>query len=159
MPAVLLSSGTGAPLAPIVSGGEVPPWLEGMLTALERLSAGAPVPGPDNLERTMLRCAADELRGLAAEVGSDCVAGLLLANHLSASEQLARTTDPERATVYALALRGLDKLLAHAGRDETGPGTARAGRAGADGPTPRGSVARLLRRLLCLPVGPTGTSG
>lgn len=130
-----------------------PEWLDGLLAEVERLAAEATDPPLDALEQALLRSAGEELRGLAGQVGPGGVGGLLLAGHLAAAEQVSRAADPARASVYGLALRGLDKLLARAGVEEARAG-GRTGRAGNDVLPLAGVFPRLLRRLLGLPAAP-----
>ena len=141
MPAVLLTDEPPVKTGPHAGSG----WLAELLGELDRLTVDAKGAGPDPLERAMLRCVSDELRAMAGQAGPGMVAVLLLGGHLAGAEQMARPTDPERAGVYALALRGLDKLLTNAGPDDT----ARPARA-SGGPAPQGAVGRVLRRLLGL---------
>jgi hypothetical protein len=116
-------------------------WLSGLLADLERLQAASG--DIDHLERSMLRYAVEELTPVATDLGSPGLAGLLLSGHLASAEALARTEDPPRATVYAIARRGLEKLLHGA---DAIPGHGRV-RPLPDGQAPRGGVARLMRRL------------
>ncbi|MBA4063628.1 MAG: hypothetical protein C0501_07930 [Isosphaera sp.] len=152
MPGVVLTD-AAAP-APTPAAG--PGWLDGLLQDVDRLRAEAGSPGLDPRERTALGCAVDELRGLAGQVGPGCVAGVLLAGYLTQAEHTVKAADPDGAAVYAVALRGLEKVLARLGADD-GRIPGRAGRGAADAAAPRGAVSRLLRRLLGLSGGANGS--
>ena len=132
------------------------PWLDGLLADLSGLMAAHPDANIPPLEVSMLRFVADELRQLSARAGAGEVAVLLLAGHLRAAEGLFRTTDADRATVYTMAHRALEKLLGRIGQDDEGVGNPRYGKAGSS-LAPAGMVGRWLRKLFGASPSANGT--
>lgn len=100
-----------------------PDWVAAFIADLDRVMnvpahRGALRP----VEQVALDYARDEMRSLA-ESNAPAMSPLLLAGYLSVVEQTTAPRDPERACIYRLALRGLDRLLpsalGHAGTDWT----------------------------------------
>lgn len=82
-------------------------WTEGFYAKVAKMVAD---PAVQRLEAYALRAAVEELQA-AVPNHSAMLAATLMASYLALSEQLCRGQDPDRAGMYALALRGLGRLL------------------------------------------------
>src|SRR6185312_1708812 len=122
-------------------------WLEGLLAELASVSSAHTDANVPPLDAAMLQHVAEELRQMSGRAGSDEVAALLLIGYLSAAERLFRPSDSDRATIYSMAHRALEKLLEHKGVGEQGWGHTRGGKP-ANGAAPVGAFGRLIRKLL-----------
>jgi hypothetical protein len=91
-----------------------PRWEEGFYGELARMVAD---PAIQRLEAHALRAAVEELQGGAAE-SRGVLAATLMAGYLALSEQVCRGQDQDRAGMYALALRGLGRLVPESDGEE-----------------------------------------
>lgn len=82
-------------------------WIDGFFAEVAKRVAD---PAVQRLEGHALRAVVEELQAAAAE-DAGMLAATLMASYLAVAEQLCRGQDQDRAGLYALALRGLGRLL------------------------------------------------
>jgi hypothetical protein len=113
-------------------------------------------PSMPRFEARAVVAAIEELQALEAEA-PEGLAVLLLAGYLALAEQVCRAQDAARAAVYALALRGLDRILPELPAGE-GPGWKRGGLGTikADTGAGRNRIGRMLARMIGLKHGAPG---
>jgi hypothetical protein len=115
-PTLLIRPVNGNGSLPAGSAGKAPPtnWVDGFYSELTNLSGNHTLL---RLEAYALRAAVEELQtGGPGEPG--LLAAMLIAGHLALSEQLCRGQDEARAGMYALALRGLGRVLPDEASDD-----------------------------------------
>src|SRR5207237_1101911 len=96
-------------LLPSSSNGKSQPlsWIDGFYAEVAKLAADSAM---QRLEAHALRAVAEELQSAASHHPA-ILAATLIGSYLAMSEQLCRGQDQDRAGMYALALRGLGRLL------------------------------------------------
>jgi hypothetical protein len=107
----LPAAGTGKPRsepAPATAS-----WSDGLFAEAGKLAARPLLP---RLEGRALQAAVEELQAFAQENPS-CLIPLLLGSYLARAEQLYLPEDVQRAGIYGMALRGLERLMPEAEAD------------------------------------------
>jgi len=89
-------------------------WIDGFYAEMAKMASD---PAVLRLEAHALQAAVEELQAAAPE-HPGVLAATLMASYLALSEQLCRGQDQDRAGMYALALRGLGRLLPESAADE-----------------------------------------
>jgi hypothetical protein len=95
-------------------------WSDGLFEEAGKLAAGSRLP---RLEGRALQAAVEELQAFAQE-NPACLIPLLLGSYLARAEQLYLPGDAQRAGIYGMALRGLERLM-----PDTDPGASPGGKA------------------------------
>jgi hypothetical protein len=125
-------------------------WADGFFAEVRSLSGR---PEQPLFEARAIEASAEELQALG-RADPTLLAAVVLAGYLALVDQACRGQDPDRAAVYALALRGLDRILPES--PAGGPGWRR-GDFSALGPGSEAGglrIGRLLARLVGLPARP-----
>jgi hypothetical protein len=127
-------------------------WIDGFYAEMAKLASD---PAVLRLEAHALQAAVEELQAAAPE-HPGALAATLMASYLALSEQLCRGQDQDRAGMYALALRGLSRLLPEPATEEGAgwrkPSTT--GRLEIPAETVKSRwLWRTLARMICLPSG------
>ena len=87
-----------------------PGWTDGFLKEIGRLFSPQVTADLHDVDRHELQFVIQELREFASQRSKD-LAPLLLAGYVSLAERMAFEHDPQRAGIYGLAARGIDKLF------------------------------------------------
>jgi hypothetical protein len=127
-------------------------WIEGFYAEVAKMGSDPAVP---RLEAHALQAAVEELQAAAPEHAAE-LAATLMASYLALSEQLCRGPDQDRAGMYALALRGVGRLLPESSTDD-GVGWRKPSATGRPEAPPESIKShwlwRTLAKIICLPAG------